>query len=239
MTEGGDHFVSKCPKHCGNELFREESLLGSHTGFGVHMKKRSFCALFGLVVFAGAASALVLGQDPAPRRLAMKPDSTLKPPAEKAMPQMSVVQKMELVKKLGLRVPPGGLQSAAIFSTRNHYKGQIGYLRFFSGIVDPGVNRYELRGGNLELILNSRAKKDVLAIVTLEVYGGGGKFGYANLGPGEMGDAATYIDVVGNGMKRVPILLECKSPGVYRIRFSVNIGQTVKMYFHQIELSLL
>jgi hypothetical protein len=93
-----------------------------------------------------------------------------------------------------------------------------------------------MNAGTLDLKLNIPKPSKVLAIATVEL-NGSGKFGYADYGPGEMGQASSWIDVIGNGEEHVPMILDCGVAGWYRILLSAGAGTATVFKFLQIDVS--
>jgi hypothetical protein len=162
-----------------------------------------------------------------------------RPPQPPRIATLSIARKSGFAKDAGVTVPPGGLQTETVLSPRFPYKGQVAYLVFKYGWLDTGADTFDFRGnGSLDLFLHVPKPSLVLAVVSAEMKGAG-KFGYANYGPGEMGEAPSWIDIGANGEEHVPMVLDCPAAGWYRIALSVQISGTTTFKLRQIELSYL
>lgn len=172
-----------------------------------------------------------------PKIVRLKP-TPQRPPDPPRIATLSIARKNGFAKDAGVTVPPGGLQTEAVLSPRFPYKGQVAYLVVKNGWLDTGADTYDFRlsNGSLDLFLHVPKPSLVLAVVSADMRGSG-KFGYANYGPGEFGEAPSWIDIGANGEEHVPMVLDCPATGWYRIALSVQLPVTTTFKLRQIELS--
>lgn len=152
---------------------------------------------------------------------------------------LAPARKLELIKGLGMTAPPQGLQSEVVLSPRFPYKGQVAYLSFHNSYLDTGANTFDMRTGTCDLFLHITKKPATVLMVVTGAMTGSGKFGMADLGPGEMGQAPSWTDIGANGDEHVPLIVEASVAGWYRIAMSVQLNGNATFKLRQVDVSYL